>query len=626
MASDAGKALEIVAHPDDDLFFINPDLQQSISSGHPVTTVYLTSGEGDGVDLDQHRIQALRSAGLPLPVNKPLYSEARQNGIRAAYALMATGTRTSPWRRTVIATAGGGQAELDILKAKPSVQLVWLEMKEAESISGYSPVSLHGLWDGNTSRVPSMLTTGTPVRKSFSYNKDQVIATLAGILEHYRPTLVRTQDPTPGQGRDLDHQDHIYGARFTQAALSRYAAVLPFPRRPHFTVQNYLGYQTSGFGDVLNAPAVQNKLQPLKAYAWADERNDCKSSAGCGDLHVAASGPGQFHWADDIRYARGNSTTWMARGAGGRAEAFAVLDGQLALWREDSSGTRWSGPQLLPGTGLDPGVHSVTLADGRTAVFATQTTIGSTSSEYRRAVVYAVERAPGSGTFTPWRSLGAPAADTQDGTVAFSAPAVLTQPNGHMSVYVRDGNNTLRARYQTPAGSWTPWQHLGGTALHGDPVAAVAANGIGYVFAATPSTVTAWTLTQAGKITERAIATGVPTTTLALAAAPADRGVGLWFRQAGTGEIHTMTASTEADKLRVSPTAAVPNISGYGPAASCQGAVAGRTTTGDLTTTDGSGHSRQSALRFSGAASSLCRPHGPQFGIIGWDAQLHLLA
>ncbi|MFE3289079.1 PIG-L family deacetylase, partial [Streptomyces sp. NPDC059233] len=40
-----GSALQVVAHPDDDLFFMNPDLSRSISTGIKVTTVYLTSGE-----------------------------------------------------------------------------------------------------------------------------------------------------------------------------------------------------------------------------------------------------------------------------------------------------------------------------------------------------------------------------------------------------------------------------------------------------------------------------------------------------------------------------------------------------------------------------------------------------
>ena len=39
--------VQVVPHQDDDLLFMNPDLQIAIASGAPVTTIYLTSGEAD---------------------------------------------------------------------------------------------------------------------------------------------------------------------------------------------------------------------------------------------------------------------------------------------------------------------------------------------------------------------------------------------------------------------------------------------------------------------------------------------------------------------------------------------------------------------------------------------------
>ncbi|MFE5537943.1 PIG-L family deacetylase [Streptomyces sp. NPDC056519] len=42
--SDPARVVDIVAHPDDDLFFMNPGLRRSVRDGSPLTTVYLTSG------------------------------------------------------------------------------------------------------------------------------------------------------------------------------------------------------------------------------------------------------------------------------------------------------------------------------------------------------------------------------------------------------------------------------------------------------------------------------------------------------------------------------------------------------------------------------------------------------
>lgn len=84
----AGSVVQVVAHPDDDLFFMNPDLSRSLTAGIPVTTVYLTSGEADG------RNEAAGGAAKDpeQPADRAHYAEARQNGIRCAYAQMATGT------------------------------------------------------------------------------------------------------------------------------------------------------------------------------------------------------------------------------------------------------------------------------------------------------------------------------------------------------------------------------------------------------------------------------------------------------------------------------------------------------------------------------------------------------
>ncbi|MGP3690633.1 PIG-L family deacetylase [Streptomyces sp. IBSNAI002] len=618
------RVVQIVAHPDDDLFFMNPDVQQAVSDGIPVTTVYLTSGEADGVNMDGSEIAALHREGLVPVGDRPVYSEARQNGIRAAYALMATGKRTSPWLRTVIGTAGGGQAELDVLRAKPSVQLVWLEMKEAESVSGYAPVSLHGLWDGVTRRIPSMLTSGTPVHKPFSYTRAQVVSTLVGVLERYRPTLVRTQDPTPGKYPSADHQDHVYGARFVQAALARYAAVVPFGQRPHFTVENYLGYQTDNYAEVLDAAAAGLKLRTLAAYAWSDGIDDCGSPAGCGDRKLATSFD-MNHWGDDIRYARGGSTSWLAAGPDGTTWAFSVLDGQLAVWHGTARGA-WSDTRLLPGTGIDQGADAITLPDGRIAVFATRTVLGATAADYGRHVVYTVEEKPGGEGFTPWQSLGAPPTDNVNGTLDFSAPAAAVDADGRMSVYVHDGDYTLRGRTQAADGSWTPWESLGGTGISGDPVTATASDGTRYVFAATPTSVTAWTSHGPDGVLGPPVATGLPATTLPLTAAPSGDGVGLWFRRPVSGELLRTVATTGPEGLRLSPVSdAGGGAGGYGAAASCAGGLTGRGAGGVLGAGAASGRSwSRSPLPFVGGPSDVCRAAGPVVAVIGWDARLHV--
>src|SRR5690349_15438 len=67
-ATAAGTELNIVAHEDDDLLFMSPDLPASIRRGNTVETVYLTAGDADAGEA---------------------YWRGREDGIRAAYARMA---------------------------------------------------------------------------------------------------------------------------------------------------------------------------------------------------------------------------------------------------------------------------------------------------------------------------------------------------------------------------------------------------------------------------------------------------------------------------------------------------------------------------------------------------------
>ncbi|MEW2416463.1 PIG-L family deacetylase [Streptomyces sp. NPDC046866] len=622
-----GTVLQVVAHPDDDLFFMNPDLSRSISAGVKVATVYLTSGESDG----RNEAHSPLLEDPARPADRAAYAEARQNGIRAAYAQMATGDRTSAWQRRSVPTVGGGSAEVDVLVARPEVNLVWMQLREARSISGDNPDSLRGLWDAKVPALGAQLTSGTPVKTPFSYTKDQVVDAIATVFARYRPTAIRTQDPTPGRsassGAFLDHQDHMYGARFVQAAAERYAK---FADRPHFSVQNYVSYPNSSLPPTLDPQTAAEKLVYLKTYAWMDHQDWCGSPAGCGDRKTATR-PTGAGWNQTIRYARGDGTSWMAEGAGGRLWAFSVLDGQMAYWSRSGPRAPWQGPRFLPGTGIDTGASAVRLPDGRIAVFATRTTLGAQAEEYGRELVYAVQGAP-DGAFGPWQSLGTP--DTADisGTSALSAPAVSVDPTGRMTVYVRDSRRTLRARTQTaPDGSFDAWQDLGGAGLLGDPVTATDAAGRRHVYAATAATVLTWLQPAPDAPYGDPVPTGLPATTGALSASPQGDGVRLYFRRPGTGAVGTSLSGADGSGTvaRFSPVTEAGGDGGYGAVGAAGRLLAGRAGAGTVSVsgTDGPPSWYESQMLYTGAPAAVAEPDGTAVAAaLGLDAGLHITA
>ncbi|MFI5764960.1 PIG-L family deacetylase [Streptomyces sp. NPDC051563] len=618
-----GTVLQIVAHPDDDLYFMNPDLSRSISTGIKVTTVYLTSGESDG----RNEAHSPHLQDPAVPADHAAYAEARQNGIRAAYAQMATGDRTSAWQRRSIPTLGGGSAEVDVLVARPEVNLVWMQLREARTILGDSPDSLRGLWDGRVPALEAQLSSGTPVKPGFSYDKDQVVEAIAGIFALYRPTTIRTQDPTPGRvpggGVFLDHQDHVFGARFVQAAAERYAKSTD---RPHFSVQNYVSYPNSALPPVLDPQAAEEKLGYLKTYSWSDHENWCGSPAGCGDRKTATR-PAGSGWSRTIRYGRGDVTSWMTEGVSGRLWAFGVLDGRMAYWSRSGPNAPWQGPQFLAGTGMDTGATAVRLPDGRVAVFGTRTTLGSTPQEYGRELVYSVQAAP-DGAFGPWLSLSTP--DTEDiaGTSAISAPAVALDRTGRMTVYVRDSRRTLRASTQSaPDGTFGAWESLGGSGLRGDPVTATDAAGRRHVYAVTTQSVLAWVQQTPDAPFGAPVPTGLPATTGSLAASAEGDGVALYFRHPGTGTVATSLATAGGTAPEFSPVTERGGEGGYGAVGVAGSLLTGRAGAGTVgaSDTDGGPSWYESQMHYTGAPAALTSQDGTAVGaVLGLDAALHV--
>ena len=75
----APMVMQVVAHEDDDILFMNPDLSASVSAGTGVVTVYVTAGESNG-----------SLTGDP----RTLYAAQREEGARAAYAAMLKQSNT----------------------------------------------------------------------------------------------------------------------------------------------------------------------------------------------------------------------------------------------------------------------------------------------------------------------------------------------------------------------------------------------------------------------------------------------------------------------------------------------------------------------------------------------------
>lgn len=238
------RVLQVVAHPDDDLLFMNPDVQRDIASGYCVRTVYLTAGDG----------------GLG-----PRYWERREAGVRAAYAVMAaTGNR---W---LAGEVPGTAVRLRTLAANPNVSLAFLRLpdgaRRGDGFDRTGDVSLRKLWEGDVAQVR------TVAARPVTYTKAGLVATVSGLIAEFRPDTIRVQEPDAAFEPYDDHSDHRAAARFAAAARAAYAA-------PHELV-TYAGYETEQRPANVAGPDLRAKQAAFYAYARYDRRA-CASERTC---------------------------------------------------------------------------------------------------------------------------------------------------------------------------------------------------------------------------------------------------------------------------------------------------------------------------------------------------------
>ncbi|MCT9006021.1 PIG-L family deacetylase [Streptomyces rhizosphaerihabitans] len=488
--------LQIMAHPDDDLYFVNPAVVQGLNAGTPTTTVYLTSGDSDGRN---HRPWQSGPATEEVTENRADYAKARQNGIKAAYAAMALGDRTAEWKDTTLTTVAGPVAEIYSLADAPWVKLIFLNIRQHGTPEG-PPRSLHVLWREETERVPTLVVSGGVVHEQNWYNRAGLVETLAQIMGIVRPTVIRTMDPDPDRlvhnerfpqrhdyGDLSDHCDHTAAALFSWLAVARHQATV---EKQTFVVEAFRGYYNERWPHNLGVRSVSQKELFLNLYAAADGY-DCGDPAGSGDYSVGL-GARLTGWVQSTAPRHPAGVNWLLTDPTGRLTAFAVVNQQAAVWMEAQPGSgQWRGPFFLGGGPLAPGLAVCLTPDGRWQIFAERMSLLAVDDAQRREIVLLEQAEPG-GAFRSWTPLGNPSAGSRTRDRHLGAPVVARDGAGRLHLFVRNAGQGLHTRIQMPDGTWSGWTDLRGHELQEGLAAVTAANGHVDVFGASRGAVFRW--------------------------------------------------------------------------------------------------------------------------------------
>ncbi|TVL93628.1 PIG-L family deacetylase [Streptomyces sp. SAJ15] len=507
--------LQVLAHPDDDLYFMNPDAQHILRSGTPVVSVYVTAGEAKGIN---------RVYGGPIPKpDKPGYSSARHQGLRQAYAEMLGLDRFTRWRRSVMTLPGGLRAESNVLtNGRQKVQLVFLNI----AMLSDNGVRVPDLWEVPGTEADTLVATGSPLQDSDTYDHEALVDVLAGLMDRFRPTVIHTLDPDPDfqihdatHPRDndqpgcSDHRDHTPVALFTWKAISQWVADASRRdgRAPRFVTTAFRGYYNQRWPHNLPIEIVRNKAHVVSTYGGSPTW-PCGNTAGCGDYSQGGNRPlvNRKGWVRSTHHRYPGALPAPQLDRDGRLIAYGVLGTQAVRWRETGKGTgRFGAPENLGGGPLAPALHVVRDTAGRQLLFGLRfTDLAGQGGPNRRDIVVLEQRAPG-GSFRPWRALGTPELLPSRGR-RVGAPTAVATPDGRVHLFVRTADKGIATRVREADGRWGPWQDLGGGEIQDGLSALVDREGRIHVFGGGRDTVHHWSQDSPGGPVFARPLTGLP--------------------------------------------------------------------------------------------------------------------
>jgi LmbE family N-acetylglucosaminyl deacetylase len=249
--------MNIVAHEDDDLLFLSPDLLHDIQSGRCVRSVFLTAGDA--------------GASKFYWINRQLGSEIAYNQMLGTDAI---------WDHQTVEISQGQYVTVANPHGNSKVSLIFFNLPDGNTqgqgfaASGHQ--SLAKLQDSSLSYLRT-------VDGQSSYNSQQLIHALEQLMTAYHPADIHTQADV-ASSQYPDHSDHMAAGRFAVAATEQYGQQ-QFDRPMAIPTTRYIGYPIHGYAENVEGNDLDQKRAAFLAYGQYDG-GVCHTLASCSETSV----------------------------------------------------------------------------------------------------------------------------------------------------------------------------------------------------------------------------------------------------------------------------------------------------------------------------------------------------
>jgi LmbE family N-acetylglucosaminyl deacetylase len=242
--------MNIVAHEDDDLLFMNPDIQRAIDAKHCVRTVYVTAGDA--------------GAGSQ-------YWLGRERASEAAYETMLKVNQPLVWVQRTVKLSDHEFVSIASPRGHREISLVYMHLPDGNlNGQGYGVSGFESLERLRTGRVSTIRT----VDNQSNYSSADLTGALTSLMDFYLPTAINTQASGDMGQVYHDHDDHVSVGKYVDSAYQKYI------KRSDTPLNHYIGYPIRESAQNVFGDDLALKTKAFLAYATFDG-SVCQSQAMC---------------------------------------------------------------------------------------------------------------------------------------------------------------------------------------------------------------------------------------------------------------------------------------------------------------------------------------------------------